>query len=306
MPRAVRFESYGPVEVLYVDEVEKPRPGRDQVVVEVSATSVNPGEIMIREGGMDEQAPATFPSGQGSDLAGRIVAVGDEVTGWVVGEEILGWTDERAAQAEYVAVPADQLARKPAAVPWEQAGSLYVAGCTAYGMVQAVEPQDGETVVVAGAAGGVGSIAVQLLRRLGVRVLGVAGQSNDDWLRSLDVEPVNYGEGLDERLRAAAPDGVDAVLDAFGGDYVEQAIRLGVAPERVVTIIDFAGAKTHGAKVLFGYQVASVAMLAELAGLIADGDLTIPIAATYPLEDVREAYSRLAERRTRGKIVLRP
>lgn len=304
--RAVRFDNYGSVDVLHVADTEAPTPGQDQVVVGVIATSINPGEIMIREGALAEQAPATFPSGQGSDLAGRVAAVGPGVTGWSMGDEVIGWTDERAAQAELVAVPADQLTARPAGVPWEQAGSLYVAGCTAYGMVDAVSAHAGETVLVAGATGGVGSIAIQLLRGRGARVLGVAGQRNNDWLASVGVEPVNYGDGLDQRLRAAAPDGIDAVLDAYGGGYVEQAIRLGVAPERVVTIIDFSAAEKQGAKTLFGYQIASTAMLGELAGMIETGDLNVPIAATYPLDQVREAYTRLAERHTRGKIVLRP
>lgn len=304
--RAVRFDSYGSVDVLYVADVPAPTPADGQVVVEVVATSINPGEIAIREGAMAERAPASFPSGQGSDLAGRVAAAGPGVTGWSPGDEVLGWTDERAAQAELVAVPADQLTARPAAVPWEQAGSLYVAGCTACGMVDAAGARAGQAVVVAGAAGGVGSIAIQLLRRRGCRVLGIAGPANDDWLASLGVEPVNYGEGLGKRLRAAAPGGIDAVLDAHGGGYVEQGIQLGVAPDRIVTIIDFAAAEQHGAKTVFGYQVATSAMLRELAGMIAAGELSVPIAATYPLEQVREAYTHLAQRHIRGKIVLRP
>lgn len=306
MPRAVRFDRYGPVEELYVADVEAPEPERGQVVVEVVATSINPGEIAIREGAMEEQTPATFPSGQGSDLAGRIAAVGDGVTDWAPGDEVIGWTDQRAAQAELAAVPADQITRRPGGVPWEQAGSLYVAGCTACAMVDAVGVRPGETVAVAGASGGVGSIAIQLLRNRGARVLGIAGPANGDWLAELGVEPVAYGDGLDERLRFAAPDGIDAMLDAHGGGYVGQAIDLGVAPQRIVTIIDFEAAEEHGAKTVFGHTVASAGMLADLAGMIDAGDLSVPIAATYPLDEVREAYTRLAERHTRGKIVLRP
>lgn len=306
MPRAVRFDRHGPVEELYVADVEAPKPGRGRVVVQVVVTSINPGEIAIREGAMEEQAPTTFPSGQGSDLAGRVAVVGDGVTNWASGDEVIGWTDERAAQAELVAVPADQLTRRPEGVPWEQAGSLYVAGCTACAMVDAAGPQPGETVAVAGASGGVGSIAIQLLRHRGARVLGIAGPANADWLGELGVEPVSYGDGLEQRLRAAAPDGIDAVLDAYGGGYVGQAIDLGVAPQRIVTIIDFEAAEEHGAKTVFGHAVASAGMLANLAGMIDAGALSIPIAATYPLDEVRDAYTRLADRHTRGKIVLYP
>lgn len=304
MPRAVRFDHYGPVDVLEVVAVPRPEPGPGEVLVEVVASSINPGEIMIREGAMDERAPATFPSGQGSDLAGRVAGLGSGVTGWQVGDEVIGWTDRRAAQAEYVTVPAGQLTARPAGVPWEQAACLYVAGCTAYGMVEAVAPTVGEAVVVAGATGGVGSIAIQLLRLRGARVLGVAGPANDAWLASLGVEPVNYGERLGARLRAAAPDGLAALLDAFGGGYVELGVELGLAPERIVTVIDFDAAERYGTKTVFGHAIASPAVLAELAGMIEAGQITVPIAATYRLDDVRAAYSRLAERHTRGKIAL--
>ncbi len=128
MPRAIRFDRYGPVDVLEVVEVARPTPGPDHVLVEVAATSINPGEIMIRVGAMAEVAPSTFPSGQGSDLAGRVVEVGGQVGVWNIGDEVIGWTDERAAQAEFVSVPADQLTPRPPSVSSEQAGSMYVAG----------------------------------------------------------------------------------------------------------------------------------------------------------------------------------
>lgn len=304
MPQAVRFDHYGPTDVLKVVEVETPTLLPDQVLVEVVAASINPGEIAIREGGMAKNAPSTFPSGQGSDLAGRIVEVGAQVSGWNIGDEVIGWTDERAAQAEFVPVPADQLIARPPRVSWEQAGSLYVAGGTARGLVDAVPVKAGETVVVFAATGGVGSILTQLLVAEGARVLAVAGPVNDEWLRSVGAEPVNHGDGLGQRLREAAPDGIDAAYDAFGGGYVELSIELGVAVDRVITIIDFDEAKRLGAKIVFGYQVTSVDVLAELSDLIVAEKLTIPIAATFPLAQVREAYTLLAERHTRGKIVL--
>jgi len=304
MPRAVRFDRYGPVDVLEVVEVARPRPGPDQVLVEVAATSINPGEIVIREGAMAEVAPSSFPSGQGSDLAGRVVEFGDQGGVWNIGDEVIGWTDERAAQAEFLTVPADQLTPRPPAVSWEQAGSLYVAGGTAHGMTDAVGTDSGETAVVFGATGGVGSILTQLLVNDGVRVLAVAGPANDTWVRSVGAEPVHHGEGLGQRLREAAPEGIDAAYDAFGGGYVELVTGLGVAADRVVTIIDFDAAERFGAKTVFGYQVTSADVLADLARLIESGELTIPIAATFPLAQVREAYTQLAERHTRGKIVL--
>ncbi len=304
MPQAVRFDHYGPVEVLEVVEVEKPAPDPGQVIVEVVATSINPGEIAIREGEKHDVAPASFPSGQGSDLAGRVVEVGVEVGEWNVGDEVLGWTDERAAQSEFVAVPADQLIARPSSVPWDQACSLYVAGGTARGMVDTVPTGSGETAVVFAAAGGVGSFLTQLLVRNGVRVLAVAGPSNDEWLRTVGAEPVHHGEGLGQRLRDAAPDGIDAAYDAFGDGYVELAITMGIDADRVITIIDFEAAERFRAKTVFGYQVTSAGVLTELVELIQAGDLTVPIAASFPLTQVREAYTQLAERHTRGKVVL--
>ncbi len=304
MSHAVRFDHYGPADVLEVVQVAAPTLLPDQVLVEVVAASINPGEIAIREGALAKTAPSTFPSGQGSDLAGRVVEVGAQVSDWSAGDEVIGWTDERAAQAELVSVPADQLIGRPPAVPWEQAGSLYVAGGTARGLVDAVPVEAGETVVVFAATGGVGSILTQLLVARGVRVLAVAGSVNDEWVRSVGAEPVHYGDGLGNRLHDVAPGGIDAAYDVFGAGYVELALELGVAVDRVVTIIDFDTAKQVGAKIVFGYQVTSVGVLAELANLIAAGDLTIPIAAAFPLTRVRDAYLQLAERHTRGKIVL--
>lgn len=290
--------------MLKVVDVEKPTPAPGRVLVEVITTSINPGEIAIREGDKHEVAPATFPSGQGSDLAGRVVAIGAQVGEWAPGDEVIGWTDERAAQAEFVSVPADQLIARPPTVPWDQAGSLYVAGGTARGLVDAVPAGSGETAVVFAAAGGVGSLLTQLLVSSGVRVLAVAGPANDDWLRSVGAEPVHHGEGLQQRLLDAAPDGIDAAYDAFGDGYVELSLAIGVDVDRVVTIIDFEAAERLGVTIVFGYQVTSTDVLTELVKLIEDGQLIVPIAARYPLEEVHEAYTELAERRTRGKVVL--
>ena len=305
MPRAVRFDEYGPVEVLKVVEVPRPSPGPGQVMVEVVASGINPGEAMIRSGGLQDRWPSIFPSGQGSDLAGRVSEVGQGVTAFSAGDEVLGFTDERAAHAEFVLVEAVNLTAKPAGVSWERAGALFVAGTTAFAAVRAVELKPGQTVAVSGAAGGVGSLVVQLARREGARVIGIAGSGNADWLRSKGVEPVTYGEGLADRLRDAAPDGLDAFIDTFGGGYVETALELGVPADRVDTIIDFAAAEKYGVQSAGNADAASADVLAKLAGLIDAGELDLPVAATYPLEQVREAFTELADRHTRGKIVLR-
>jgi NADPH:quinone reductase-like Zn-dependent oxidoreductase len=304
--KAVRFDEYGGVDVLEVREVEDPVAAPGRVLVAVKAAGINPGEISIREGRLHERWPATFPSGEGTDLAGVVQAVGDGVTGFAVGDEVLGWTEERASQAELVAVPADQLTAKPAAVPWEVAGSLFVAGLAALASVQAVAPQLGETVVVSAAAGGVGSVAVQLARRTGATVIGLAGEHNHDWLRRHDIIPVTYGDGQADRIREAADGKVDAFIDTFGGGYVDLAIELGVAPERINTIIDYDAVQRLGVNAQGTHAIATAALLAELAGLVADGSLEIPIARTYPLDEVRDAFRELELRRTHGKIVLLP
>jgi NADPH:quinone reductase-like Zn-dependent oxidoreductase len=304
--KAVRFDEYGGVDVLEVRDVEDPVAGPGRVLVAVKAAGINPGEISIREGRLHERWPATFPSGEGTDLAGVVQTVGDGVTHFAVGDEVLGWTEERASQAELVAVPADQLAAKPAAIPWEVAGSLFVVGLAALASVQAVAPQAGETVVVSAAAGGVGSVAVQLARRTGATVIGLAGEHNHDWLRRHDVVPVTYGEGQADRIRDATGGKVDAFIDTFGGGYVDLAIELGVAPQRINTIIDYDAVQRLGVSAQGTHAIATAALLAELAGLVADGSLEIPIARTYPLDQVRDAFRELEQRRTHGKIVLLP
>ena len=308
MSKAVRFDRYGDLDVLDVRDVERPEPGAGEVLVQVKAAGINPGEAAIRKGVMHERWPATFPSGQGSDFAGVVAETGSGVDEFTVGDEVIGFTEKRDSHAEFIVVPAENLTAKPAAVSWEVAGGLYVVGTTAYAAVRAVDLAKGDVVAVAGAAGGVGSIAVQLAVDAGATVLGIASPSNDEWLRAHGVIPVNYGDGLAERLRAAAPDGrIDAFLDFFGGGYVEVAVdELGVAPDRVDTIIDFAAAEQFKVSTAGNADAANADVLAELAALIADGRLEVPVAEVFALEDVRKAYRTLEQRHTRGKLVLRP
>ena len=303
--KAVRFDHYGDVDVLDVVDVAVPQPGTGRVVVQLTAAGINPGEAKIREGLLHDRWPATFPSGQGSDLAGVISQVGEGVTTFAPGDEVIGYTDGRASQAEYVLVDAGHLTSRPAGVPWEVAGSLYVAGCTAYAAVRAVSLVPGDTVVVAGAAGGVGSIAVQLARLAGAEVVGLASEIQHDWLRSKGVIPVMYGGGVAERIRAVAPS-VDALIDTVGDGYVRLAIDLQVSPGRIDTIADFGAVAQFGVKADGNAAGASADVLAELARLVAAGQLEVPIAATFPLEEVRDAYRLLARGHTRGKIVLMP
>ncbi len=308
MSKAVRFDRFGDVDVLDLRDVERPRPGAGEVLVEVRAAGINPGEASIRKGVMQDIFPTTFPSGQGSDFAGVVAETGSDVDEFSVGDEVIGFSEKRASHAEFVVVPAGNLTAKPVEVSWEVAGALYVAGTTAYAAVRAVDLAQGDVVAVAGAAGGVGSIAAQLAVDSGATVLGIAGPSNDEWLRVHGVIPVNYGDELAERLRAAAPTGrIDAFLDFFGGGYVALAVdELGVAPDRVDTIIDFAAAEQFKVRTAGNADAADAGVLAQLAALVADGRLEVPIAEVFALDDVRKAYRTLEQRHTRGKLVLRP
>jgi NADPH:quinone reductase-like Zn-dependent oxidoreductase len=305
MAKAVRFNEYGGIDVLQVVDVEQPVPGTGQVLVRVQAAAVNPGEAAIREGVFAQRWPATFPSGQGSDLAGVVDQLGHGVDRFAMGDEVIGYTDNRASHAELVLVEQDHLIHKPSGVSWEAAGSLYVAGTTAFAAVRAVSVGAGDTLVVSGAAGGVGSIAVQLAKHAGATVIGLASTPNHDWLAAHGVIPVSYGDGVADRIRAASGGRVDAFVDTFGGGYVDLALDLRVRPDRIDTIIDFEAALRHGVKTDGNSAGASAEVLAELAALVDKGILEIPIARVYPLTEVREAYRELERRHTRGKIVLK-
>jgi NADPH:quinone reductase-like Zn-dependent oxidoreductase len=306
MPRAVKFDHYGGLEVLQVVDVQRPAPGPGQVLVKVKAAGINPGEASIRKGLFADRWPAKFPSGQGSDFAGVVEETGSGVTKIAVGDEVIGFTHERASQAEFVVVEAGKLTPRPPNVSWEQAGGLFVAGTTAFAAVRAVDLKPGDTVVVSGAAGGVGTIAVQLAKAAGAKVIGLAGEGNQQWLKDHGVIPVAYGDGVEDRISAASGGKVDAFIDTFGGGYVELALKLGVAPNRINTIIDFAAAEKYHVKAEGSQAAANAEVLGQLAGVIAAGKLEIPIAKVYPLSKVREAYQELEQRHTRGKIVLEP
>jgi NADPH:quinone reductase-like Zn-dependent oxidoreductase len=306
MARAVRFNNYGDLNVLQVVEVDRPVPGPGKALIRVKAAGINPGEASIRKGLFADRWPSTFPSGQGSDLAGVVEETGPDVTNVARGDEVIGFTENRASQAELVLVDASNLVPRPPNVSWEQAGALFVAGTTAYAAVRSVALRTGDTVVVSGAAGGVGSIAVQLARNAGAKVIGLASEENHKWLTGHGVIPVAYGDGVEDRIGAASGGKVDAFVDTFGGGYVELALKLGVPKNRIDTIIDFAAAARHGVKTEGNAQAATAAVLAELTGLLAAGRLEIPIAKVYPLAQVRDAYRDLEQRHTRGKIVLEP
>ncbi|MBV9795498.1 MAG: FAD-binding protein [Actinobacteria bacterium] len=304
--RAVRFDRYGGLDVLYVADVPMPEPGPGEVVVQVRAAGINPGEAAIREGAMDPEHTGTFPSGEGSDLAGVVVAAAPDVTAFRIGDEVLGYSWTRSSHATHAAVPATQLIRKPAGLSWEVAGALYVIGVTAYAAARAVNAGQGDVVAVSASAGGVGRVLTQLLVHRGARVLGIASAANADWLTRHGATPVEYGDGLIDRLRAAAPDGVDAFIDLHGPEYLDLAVDLGVALDRIETIISFEKAGQIGAKAEGSTDASTPEVMQEMADLVSSGVIEIDIAGTYSLEEVAEAFSELSDGHTQGKIVLIP
>ena len=303
LSRAVRFRRHGGPEVLEVLPVPRPVATPGTVVVEVVSAALNPGEIGIREGVFADVWPATFPEGQGNDFSGVVAEVGPDVHGVRVGDAVLGFSP-RAAQAQFVLTSPDRLAPLPPGLDWDQAASIAGAGATAWAAVRAVDPRPGETVLVSAAAGGVGVVATQLALLRGARVVGTAGEANEDFLISLGAVPVRYGPGLLERVRAAAPDGLDACVDTFGHPNADVALALGVPAQRINTLADGRAVQRYGVRHEAQEQADTPQVWSELAQLITQGRLRIPIAATYPMEQVQQAYRDLAARHVRGKRIL--
>jgi NADPH:quinone reductase-like Zn-dependent oxidoreductase len=309
MPRQVIYEQYGGVEVLQLVEVEKPVPAEGQLLIRVKASGINPFDVKLRKGMMEGRFPFSFPSAQGNDVAGVVESVGPGVTAFKVGDEIVGSTAKRGAQADFALVAQARALLRPERVSWEVAGSLWVVGTTSQAMVNAVGVGAEDLVLVSGASGGVGTLASQLAHLRGATVIGVAGERNHEWLRSHGITPVTYGPDVEPQIRAAAAAHserkLSAALDISGGGYVELALSLGVAPDRIDTIVDNAAAERHGAKT-DGGAAGTTAQIAELLTLLNDRQIELPIHASFPLDRVREAYTELEQGHPRGKIVLIP
>ncbi|MGG7464425.1 NADP-dependent oxidoreductase [Plantibacter sp. YIM 135347] len=302
MARFVQFTEYGGPEGYHVIDVSKPEPGVGEIRVRVLATGLNPVDHKITAyPQIGEAYGLHLPSGNGNDFAGVVDAVGAGVT-WSTGDLVYGGK-RFYAQADYLITTADKVIAVPDGLSVEQAGALDIVGRTAVASVRAVDPKPGETVLVSAAAGGVGVLAAQLAVDAGARVIGTASESNHEYLRGLRIEPVAYGEGLLERVRALVPEGVDAVLDNQGRATLELAVALGVPKERVNTIADRPFATEHGFSGIGGAD-ATIDDLAELGKRIAAGDLDFPIDSVYPLERVVEAYQHLIAGHLRGKVVL--
>jgi NADPH:quinone reductase-like Zn-dependent oxidoreductase len=304
VPRFVQFQEFGSRDYLQIVERERPWPGPGQLLVRVMAAGLNPMDYKAYR---DERAAGrmgvTLPSGIGQDFAGFVEDVGEGVTRFAPGEAVLG-TAPFAAIADFVVVPEDgAVVAKPDPLTFEVAGALGVVGRTAMASVRSLGIAEHDTVLVSAAAGGVGALAAQLAVRAGATVIGTASEENHEFLESLGVLPVEYGDGLADRVRDALDDDrVTAVLDNHGADTIEAALALGVPPERINTIAVF-GPDAHGAQSVGGHAAGNDE-LAELAGLLADNELVLPIDSIYPIERTAEAYGRLEAGHVRGKIVV--
>ncbi|MFI2189377.1 NADP-dependent oxidoreductase [Streptomyces sioyaensis] len=303
--RAIVYNEFGGIEVLGLAETDKPEPGPGGVRVKVVTVGVNPLDHKRRYGWVEHFYPTTFPAVPGLEFAGVVDALGDGAGDeFAVGDEVFGWT-RSGAYAEFAL--AGDIARKPAALSFEAAAALPVAGETAQRVLGQLGLKEGETLLLHGAAGAVGQVAVQLAVALGATVIGTASPVNHDFLRTLGATPVAYGAGLAERVRALAPQGVDAVFDAAGQGALPVSIALrGGTTDRVVTIADH-GAAEHG--VLFsagGTPSEQVrAGLAEHARLAVEGRLAVPVVKTFPLAEAAGAQELSETGHVRGKLVLR-
>ncbi|MET7680415.1 NADP-dependent oxidoreductase [Streptomyces sp. NPDC005423] len=306
MSRAVVFDTFGGPEVLEVREVPEPHAGPGEVRVRVAAAGLNPMDwILASRPEAAEQFGITVPSGFGYDFAGTVDEVGDDTTGFAVGDRVHGGALGRAV-ADFVvvstaAVP-PALFRTPDGISDQVASTLPVAGLTAAAALSVIGVGSGDTVLIGGAAGGVGVLAVQLARLAGARVIGTASESTFAFLRQLGAEPVAYGDGLAGRVRALAPDGVTAATDLFGTETAETALALGVPPERISTIA--AGPNPPGGVRATGGTDAEPDALKRISDAILTGDITVPIAATFPIERTREAVALQAGRHVHGKVVI--
>ncbi|MFD8651441.1 NADP-dependent oxidoreductase [Streptomyces mirabilis] len=301
MSKAITFSEYGAPEVLHLSEVTTPEPGPGQVRIRVRAASVNPLDMKIRSGLMAGQFPARFPVVPGLDAAGVVDAVGEGADA-AVEDEVLGAT-VGGSYSEYALL--DEPVAKPEALSWEVAASLVSVGEAAFRVLGQLGVQPGQTLLIHGAAGSVGAIAVQLAVARGITVIGTVAEQDVERLTTLGATAVPYGEGWAERVRAAAPREVDYVFDASGAGVLADSVTLTGDAGKVITIADMS-AQQHGVRFSIGSAAQGGKSLPELVELAATGKLTVPIWRTYPLTEAAQAHADLEARRNQGKAVLLP
>ncbi|ULL18869.1 NADP-dependent oxidoreductase [Paenibacillus sp. H1-7] len=299
--KAAGVYTFGPPEVLQTIEVDTPQAEAGEVRVRVKAVGVQPADLAVRSGWTPPGGSIRIPQIPGNEFAGIIDQVGEGVTSISVGDEVLGF---RILQcyAEYLTVPAGQVALKPRQMPWEVAGSLSASGQTAHTALKELGVASGDTVLIHAAAGGVGSMAVQLAHAWGAKVIGTASVRNHDYLRSLGAIPVSYGDGMTERIRALAPNGIDAALDAAGSDALRASVELVADRSRIGTIVSFDIAEELGVRSIRSQR--SAARLAELIDLYEQGKLSIHIRKVFSLDRAADAHREIEQGHGRGKVVL--
>jgi NADPH:quinone reductase-like Zn-dependent oxidoreductase len=305
--RAVTYDSYSPDDSrLTYGEVPDPKVGPGQVLIQVKAAGVNPVDWKVMAGGLDPMMDTVFPVIPGWDVAGVVTRTGPDTPEFSVGDEVMAYARKDAVQAgtfaEYVTVSVPSVARKPAGLDWAQAAGLPLTGLTALRSMDRLEVGPDDVLLVHGAAGGVGSIAVQLAVVRGARVIGTASERNHDYVRGLGGEPVAYGEGVVERVKALSPNGVTKVADFVGGQ-LETTLAVLAPGGRHVSIADPTVGQ-HGGEWLWVRP--DGAKLAELAALVDEGRLTVEVAETYPLDKVGTAFEASRGHHTRGKLVIVP
>ncbi|HEX4216549.1 MAG TPA: NADP-dependent oxidoreductase [Candidatus Dormibacteraeota bacterium] len=296
--KAVQFASYGGPEVLQLVDVEEPHPGPGQVRIAVRAAGVNGIDWKIREGYMKDVRPLVLPSGTGMDAAGVVDEVGGGLAGVDLGDEVFGTGSATYAEHAVLSV----WTGKPAGLSFEEAAGYPVPAETAIRIIDQVGVRPGQTLLVSGASGGVGSAAVQVARDRGIDVIATASEANQEYLRSMGATPTIYGDGLVDRVRALAPGGVDAALDIAGSGVIPELIELTGEPSKVLSIADFA-APQHGAQVSSGGDNATAAF-EEAARLFRDGRFRLPVARTFSLSEAGEAQAESASGHVRGRLII--
>lgn len=303
--RAVVYRRYGGPEVLEVVEIEEPKMAQDSVLVRIKAAGLNPADVALRQGAMAAAMDAWFPVIPGWDLSGVIEAIGPAVDELAVGDEVIGYVRQPILRygtyAEKIATPASSLVRKPLRATWAEAAGLPLAALTAYqAVVRHLQVKPGETLLVHGGAGGVGSLAVQIARAQGARVIATDAEINQDHLRSLGAEATVYGDGLVERVRSLAPDGVHAVFDAVGRGSLAGTASLARPDVRVGSSVEPTG---HPGTIAI-YARLDLEDLAAVVQLVDDAKVIVRVAATYPLEEAADAHRFLESGGARGKVIL--
>ena len=296
--KAARFSRFGGPEVLEIVDLPDPHPGARQVRIAVHAAGVNPSDWKKRQGLMDQELPQTI----GYEAAGVVDELGEGVADVAVGDRVFGLSAEGTAQAELTVL--SDYAPMPPSLGFTGAAALPVAIETAARALDQLGVENATTLLINGASGSVGSAAVQLAVVRGARVIGTAGPANHEYLRSLGAEPVAYGEGLRERVRALAPDGVDLALDVAGSGVLPELIELAGGPDHVVTIADYAGAQKYAVRFSSGDAGRAVYVLGEIGELIESGRFSLPVARTFALAEVADAHRAGEQGHVRGKLVL--